>query len=145
MSSGTSTSRLALTDTPTVILMLLITFLSLHYAVSLAASFPSFLEVAESREVNLYSSVTINCTIEEGQFIHWMHNNAPNITDSTPGYILTGTLLTITNFTYGYSGEYRCAAASTSSDRDETTIALSRITIITTFSKDQLSLDFITA
>lgn len=110
-------------------------------AVSLAAnSFPSFLEVAESREVNLYSSVTINCTIEEGQFLHWMHNNALNITDSTPGYILAGTLLTIANFTYEYSGEYRCAAASMSSEADETTIALSRITIITTFSKDRLTI-----
>uniref|UniRef100_A0A1X7UJA3 Uncharacterized protein n=1 Tax=Amphimedon queenslandica TaxID=400682 RepID=A0A1X7UJA3_AMPQE len=117
-------------------LCLIICLLVLAPQVSLAASFPSFLEVAESREVNLYSSVTINCTIEEGQFLYWMHNNALNITDSTPGYILTGTLLTIANFTYEYSGEYRCAAGSImSSEADETTIALSRITIITTFTQ----------
>lgn len=89
----------------------------------------------ESREVLLNSSVSINCSIEEGRLLHWLHNNVPNITATTPGYTLTGTLLTVTSFSLENSGEYRCAAYSQSSEGGETMVALSHITELSTFSK----------
>ena len=99
------------------------------------AAFPRIKNLVESREVLLNSSVSINCSIEEGRLLHWLHNNVPNITATTPGYTMTGTLLTLTSFSLENSGEYRCAAYSQSSEGGETMVALSHITELSTFSK----------
>ena len=105
------------------------------YLYTSGAAFPRIKNLVESREVLLNSSVSINCSIEEGQLLHWLHNNVPNITATTPGYTMTGTLLTVTSFSLENSGEYRCAAYSQSSEGGETMVALSHITELSTFSK----------
>ena len=87
-----------------------------------------FTEHPESQEVRLNESVTLQCSVSDGEVTHWLFNNGPLPSE---GVTANGGMLVISSFQLQLAGNYRCVARST----DGTFSQVSHYARISHFSK----------
>lgn len=106
-------------------------FISLFWSPPVGQGTLNYTTHPASREVVLGESVTITCSVSDPNAeIYWLYENV-TIDSSHTDYTISGSSLTISNFTISKSGHYRCAA----SNDNKMTVLLSHTARLTAFSK----------